>query len=326
MFVAIVSYIFVIIEQKNKPYICLDTIMQSRSQQTIFAKNAKNITKDVIYQISKIEEELSSEIEGSYISRLNDASGQKWIKISPDIMQVAQKILDISQKSMGIFDPTYFSLFKNNNSKVRSMPDENKLKFVDYHDFIIDEQNQRFKLENNNNSASFELVLKGLACQKALEIYKKNNLNCGIVTIGNVIGAFGRKPDNSNWKISIKNPSKNSDNIACLQTHDNIIMASSGDKFEKMQIVNPKTGNIVNKNGFSVSVLCPDGVISCALSTVFFINGIKNSEELIKYYGVDVIVVSGKNIFSTSNLIDKLEINDRSYTKNIIKIGENYEL
>ncbi|MDR2074304.1 MAG: FAD:protein FMN transferase [Oscillospiraceae bacterium] len=334
--IAAIVGIFIAMEQNNKSYVHSSIMFGTQARQTLFGEKSNSTATKVQSAITELEETISYEIDGSDIARLNFNAGEKWIKPKEETIIILRKAVDVAKHSGRVYDPTSSNLHKLwgiDSGKVQE-PERKELddllKTVDYRNILIDE-NDRVKLENSETTVSLSSVAKGAACEKAVEIYKNSRINHGFISIGNVLGFYGHKPDGTPWQITIEDFINHleSNPVASLKLERDFV-ATFGSNNEKVEynnriinkIINAKTGMIPENNISSVTIIHSDGVIACALAQVCAVLGPEKSVEILKYYGAEsVFIDSEKKLIITPNLEHNIVILNPEYKIKLIDVS-----
>lgn len=304
--------------------------MGVRVHQTVDGLDSETAAQASQEKIRYIEDKLSFDIDGSDVDRINSGAGEKWVKCSPETLNSLAKVIDISKKSFGTIDPTVLPLtfLWKFDQKISRLPDKSAissaLPHIDYRNVKVNHDVGRVKLSDQDALISLSQVEKAVACSSAIDVYKNFKIDCAVISVGNIVGVYGVKSDNSAWNISVKDPfiSRTDDAKIAVLKIKNGYVASFGAKDDKIiingehynKIIDTKTGYIV-KNGVAlVSVLHPDAVIASALSYVCSILGHEKSAKILNYYGADAIFVyNDKSIHITPSVKNNLEVTDVSY-------------
>ena len=71
-------------------------------------------------------------------------------------------------------------------------------------------------------------IVKGYAAARIMEIYQKEGLSGGLVSLGGNVQVFGKKPDGSPWRIGLKNPEGGKEYLGVLQAENLAVVTSGG--------------------------------------------------------------------------------------------------
>lgn len=325
----VAGYAFV--EQTDKSFTNTSTAMGVQIHQMLCGGNAEFAAKKVREKIQDLENKISYDIGESDVEKINNGAGEKWIKASPETINALDKFINISKKSRGTIDPTVLPLISiwGFDCGVPKYPEqdliEKTLKDVDYRDIKINRDVGRVKIENKNGAITLKQIEKGIACSAATDIYKELNVDYGVISVGGTVGVYGKKPDNSLWKVSIRDPfiwDKEDSRVAHIKVKDGYV-ATFGLKCDKIningvlknKILNIKTEKPIENNIASVSILHSDAIVASALSQICYILDKKDSLDILNYYGAEaVFVYENKEIYITPKLKENFNILDNSYT------------
>lgn len=318
------------IDRKEKSFESASTAMGTYIQQTVYGENAENAANAAIVDINNFENLISWRIENSEIAKINANSGKDWIDLSDRTMDLLLKSIDISKKSDGAYDLTILPIsklwnFGEENQRVPSTKEvESNLSLVDYSNLRINKDVKRAKLIEGGSGIDLGASGKGAACDIAIEAYKNNGAEYGLITVGGSVGVYGTKSNKTPWKIAIRDPFKEmdqSDGMAVMKIKDGFLSTSGAyeKKFERdgityHHIIDPKTGYPVETDIVAVSVLHSNGVISDLLSTACYVLGKEKSAQLLEYYNAQAIFIDKyKNVFATEGIQNNIIITNEEF-------------
>lgn len=318
------------IDRKEKSFESASTAMGTYVQQTVYGKNAENAANAAMVDINNFEKLISWRIDSSEIAKINANSGKDWIDLSDRTMDLLIKGIDVSKRSDGAYDLTILPIsrlwdFGGENQRVPSITEiESNLPLVDYSNLRVNEDVKRAKLTEENSGVDLGSSGKGAACDVAIEAYKNNGAEYGIIAVGGSVGVYGTKSNKTPWKIAIRDPFKGmeqSDGMAVVKIKDGFISTSGSyeKNFEKdgityHHIIDPKTGYPVETDLVSVSVLHSNGAISDLLSTACYVLGREESTQLLEYYGAQAIFIDKyKNVFATEGIRNDVIITNEEF-------------
>ncbi len=249
-----------------------------------------------IERLEKLSNFFSSESE---VSRINKNAGISGVRVSPDILDILNKAIMVSEKTEGAFDVTIGPVITLYDFHKKIKPEESAVKknlsLVDYRELIIDRNKSAAFLKKRGMLIDLGGIAKGYAADKAVEALKRNGINSGLVSVAGDIKAFGLKPDGKPWKIGIRNPrskSKEDDVMATIELND-MAISTSGD-YERCFILDGKRYHhlLSPRTGYpaegcqSVSVITKECAFTDAFATGIFILG---PEKGLKVLGKDGI-------------------------------------
>jgi len=329
--VALLLFIWIKYGQKAQSYECTNFAMGTYVQQTVYGKNGEAAAKAAAKKIGDLEDLISWRIDGSDISKLNEAAGSDWTKLDAKTIALLQKSLEVAQKSNGAFDPTILPVsslwdFGGENQQLPTKEEINKyIKYVDYHNLRVNSVDSSASLKLHYMAVDLGGIGKGAACDDAVAAYKQAGADCGIVAVGGSVGVFGTKADRSAWHIAVRDPVSTEEKSTSMGSIDltSGFVSTSG-PYEKNftkngvlyhHLLNPSTGYPENNGLISVTVVCDNGALSDALSTACFVLGREKGMALLKAYGANGIFIDNANkVYITENLKNNFKINEKRYT------------
>lgn len=274
--------------------------------------NFDNAAEAGFAEIKRLEAIFSSYKPDSDISKISQSAGGKPVKVSPEVIEVLDKALMISDLSNGAFDPTVGALGKvwGYSGERKYVPSKEELAkilpLVDYHQIIVDKANNTVGLKKNGMVLNLGGVAKGYIVSKAVEALKREGVERGIVHAGGDMTVF-QKDEKTPFTIGIQHPRESK--LLGEAFVFNGAVATSGD-YERYfikdgvryhHILDPKTGYPANKNR-SVTIIAEDPTLADGLSTAVFVMGPDKGMELIeKLKGVEGVIVDAEGKVKVSS-------------------------
>lgn len=173
------------------------------------------------------------------------------------------------------------------------------------------------------NGASIDLgaVGKGFALDRVYEILKEKDISCAVVSFGSSSLLYGRKPDESSFKIAVKDPEDDSKTLLNFEIDNGFVSTSGGyerffeaDGKKYCHIFDKTTGRPTETDLTTVTVICESGIKSDFLSTCIFIDGSENIGKYLDNEDFQVIAADkNKNIYCSEKIEGKIKLKDSSY-------------
>jgi FAD:protein FMN transferase len=271
--------------------------------------------------IEKLEKLLNFHSAESEISLINRNAGLSGVKVSPDVLRLADKAFYVSEKTKGSFDITIGPLSSMYNFRKHIRPDDGrireKLSLINYRDLLTDSAKSTVYLKRRGMLIDPGGIAKGYAADRAVETLKTQGIHAGIVAIAGDIKAFGLKPDGKPWKIGIRNPDAKGDKddiMASIELTDMAISTSgnyeryfisNGKRFH--HLLDPKTGYPA-EGCRSVTVIAEEGVFTDAFATGIFILGPEKGMMVFEKTGFSGFMIdSSGTTHITPNLRGKID-------------------
>lgn len=318
-------------DQKERSFESNSEAMGTHVQQTIYGDMGEEIAYQVVERINQIDRLISFKNSASDIAKLNQSAGTFWVDLSKTTLDILNTSVEVSQMSRSAFDPVILPLTAlwdasiKNNSRPSEEALQNAVENVGNQNLKTNMDVYRAKLEKPGCGVDLSAIQTGIACDVALETYAQQGASGGIITIGNSVGVYGKKPSNKEWRIAIREPYKNLQSGAsaailkidsgCVSTISNYQEIADWKNFSAFPVLNPKNGLPSPNNIVSVTVWHKSGKIADALAYACCVLGRENSEYLLKYYCADAVFISDdKKIFATDKLRSRVVVMDKSYS------------
>jgi len=243
--------------------------------------------------LESINQQMSTYIEDSELSIINQSNSHEWLEISPELFKVISSALEISQLTGGAFDITVGNLVNlwgfGPDDTHSIMPDdesiESAMRASGY--LNIELQTQPYAIKKLNSDIYLDLsgIAKGYAVDRVSEYLDEKYLSSYLVDIGGEIRTKGEKRNEQPWRIGIEKPLAKTREVLRIVTLVNEAMATSGDYrnfFVKNGIhyshtIDPRTGYPIRYNLLSITVLDQSAMVADALATALLVMGPEGS-------------------------------------------------
>jgi thiamine biosynthesis lipoprotein len=288
--------------------------------------NAENAIENAFQEIARLEKLTNFHSTDSEVTQINKSAGISRVKVSPDVLDVLNKALNVSENSGGAFDITIGPLISLYDFRKKIRPAESSIEknipLVNYKELSIDGNKTEVFLRKKGMLIDLGGIAKGYAADKAVEVLKKNGIGSGIVAVAGDIKTFGHKPDGSPWKIGIRHPraKEGEDDIMATIELSDMAISTSGD-YERFfflegiryhHILSPKTGHPARECR-SVTVITKEGASADAFATGIFVLGPEEGMQVLKKMGFEGIIVDREgNLHTTPGIRGKLEFKKSS--------------
>lgn len=290
----------------------MDTVMSI----TAYGENCEAAADAAVDEINRLDRLLSVGNEKSEVSEINK-NGRG--VLSEDCRILTEKALDIYRTAEGAYDMTVYPLMKlwGFIGDEPSLPDDKDIKDVCR---LIGSD----KLSYDGNTLTlgegqgidFGGIAKGYASARIMDIFKKYDIDSGIVSLGGNVQCYGKKPDGSLWKCGITDPAKPGDSqslLGIVQGQDIAVITSGGyERYFKDEngktyhhIMDTKTGYPAESDLSSVTVVSGNGMLADGLSTACFVMGREKAIEYWKKYSSDfdlILYTNDNRLYITEGL------------------------
>lgn len=266
----------------EKDFFAMDTVISL----TVYGKNGETAAAAAAARISQLEQLLSVTRDTSEIASLN-REGQALL--SADTQLLLERSLLLQQETGGAFSPGIYELvqlwgFTTDSFQV---PTEQEVQ-------AVLGRVAAGQLTVADGAASLDgiavdlgAVAKGYAAQAAAAVLKEHGVTAAVLSLGGNVQTVGQKPDGSLWRVGIRNPENQSENLGVLEVRETAVVTSGGYQryFEEngvrySHILNPATGYPAESGLASVTIVTPDGFLADGLSTAIYVMGLENGTAL----------------------------------------------
>ncbi len=328
---AVAAFFFVRSLQNAQGYESATNALGNTVQQTVYGKTRKSAATAAAASVERLENQISWQIDGSDVARLNEAAGTDWITIDSQTTAVLKTCLDAAEKSGGAFDPTIFPLsslwdFGGQNQHI---PEKNQIRdflpYVNYRNLRISITESTASLKLHSTAIDLSTVEKGAACDAAVQEYRKAGVSGAIVAVGESVGVYGQKPDRAVWQVAVRGleaPGEQSATVGQVDLGSGFLSTCRIDQssFAKNgvlyhHVLDPRTGYPAASGLASVTVRSESGTLSDALAYACFVLGTEKGTALLNQYHADGIFIDQtKKICVTGSLKTGFRITNNTYT------------
>ena len=242
-------------------------------------------TMDTVMNLTAYGENASAALDAAEETlRTLDAKLDRHDKVEDaELAQLTDIAQTIGALSGGAFDPTVAPVmdawdFTGNAPRV---PSDEELSALLAHVGL-----EKLSVDGNtialSDGAQLDLggIAKGYAGDAVRTVLAEFGVTSAVIDLGGDVGLLGAKPDGSDWRVAVKDPSDPSKFLGVLTAADTFVVTSgiyergfeeNGVRYH--HIIDPKTGKPAESGLVSVTVVCGDGAWADALSTACFVLG-----------------------------------------------------
>jgi thiamine biosynthesis lipoprotein len=255
---------------------------------------AKEVMEKAFREAVRIEGVLTRFKDESEVCRINNYSFDKPCIITKELADLISNCIEFSRKTGGAFDITIAPLIRLwvNAAKQNIIPSPNEisslLQNTGYENIILDSESSAIAFARPLLKIDFGAVGKGYGLDRMVEILKENRVEKARLDFGGHLYYM----DSQGYKgeaVGIRNPLCPDEAIEAVTIKNQSISTSAN--YERnfnvlgraySHLINPCTGQPVETDILSVSVISDSGLVSDILSTAIFILGLKQGMELIE--------------------------------------------
>ncbi|HOA84975.1 MAG: FAD:protein FMN transferase [Clostridiales bacterium] len=267
---------------------CMDTLVTVKIDNN--TPDAGRIFSDCEAILKSLDGKMSRTDHGSDVSRVNAYVDSA--EVSDDTAAVIRTALEVSKVVGGYFDITVYPYVKMWEScgAEDKLPDPDFVRSlgsaVGYEKITL----QGNIVQKSDKQTQIDLggIGKGYAADKLVEYLISSGVEYGLVSFGSNVAVFGKKPDGSEYKVSIKDPKNTGEVVGYILMSSGVLSVTGdyerfvvigGEKYH--HVINPFDGYPANTGLHSVAVICDTGAVADALSTALFVMG---KEAALEFY------------------------------------------
>ena len=275
--------------------------------RTIDKNNVKSKIDSVLLIVNQ---QMSTYIPDSEISRFNSSTSKDWFTISTGFYDVIVMAQEISRLTNGAFDITVGPImdlwgFGGDLSQNAWQPPlgkdiEETIKSIGFNNIVIGKN--FIKKENVDTKIDLNAIAKGYGVDVVFDLLNGLGYTDILVEIGGEVRCAGLNKDSKSWRIGIDKPildvMPGADLQAVISLNNNALATSgdyrnyfiyNGELFS--HTVDPETGYPTHNNVASASIIAPNCMTADALATALMVLG-KDGIELINTIdGVEAMII-----------------------------------
>jgi len=277
----------------------------------------QNLQKSINASLQNINQQMSTYIKDSEISRFNQTQSTDWFSVSAEFVEVVEAAQKISQLSQGAFDITIGPLinmwgfdkdFKNNNPDQATI--DAALANMGYQKLEVRTNPPALRKQIPQLQINLSAIAKGYAVDLIAKQLAEQGIQNYLVEIGGEIRANGVKFNGDLWRIAIEKPSTKERAIQRGILLNNVAVATSGDYrnyFERdgkrySHTINPATGKPITHQLASITILHPSTMMADGLATAIMVLGEEKGKAFISDNALQGYMISrDKDNFSVWN-------------------------
>ncbi len=289
----VIATVLVVSRQRNTPFI-KNTGFVFGTIYNISYQCDQDLQKEIEAELKKVDNSLSTFNRQSVISQINSNKSGNTDSMFREVFKLAQ---EVSKETEGAFDITVAPMvnawgfgFKNGK-----MPDKSQLdslrNIVGFHKVKL--TGEKLIKQSPNIMLDCSAIAKGYGCDIVAKFLSSKGIKNYMVEIGGEIVTCGVNAQRMPWKIGVTKPTDDSLSVEGeMQTVLNVTnkaMATSGNyrnfyyKNGKKyaHTIDPKTGEPVQHNILSATVLADNCATADAYATSFMVLGLEKAQKVL---------------------------------------------
>jgi thiamine biosynthesis lipoprotein len=283
----------------------MGTVYNVRAVGSAAGSNVAALQRSVDLRLAAINQEMSTYLPDSEISRFNGYTGDDWFAVSAETAFVVAAGLAVSRDTQGAFDVTVGPLVnlwgfgpagRAGETPTDSAIAESQAR-VGHLRLEVRLEPPALRKRRPDVYVDLSAIAKGFAVDEVGKLLERHAVRSYLVEIGGEVRTRGRKPDGGGWRIGIERPVAAVRELDCVVELDDRALATSGDYrnfFERegrrySHEIDPRTGRPVDHALISVSVLADDCLTADAWATALLILGPDAALPAARQRGLEVL-------------------------------------
>ena len=271
---------------------------------------------DAFALLTEIDRRLSMYDPSSDLSLINRNAGTAPVTPSHMTIEAVSEAMKLHEITGGVFNPLIGPVTRlwKINSAGGNVPSQESLdhavKLADIRNIAV--SSDKIFLREKGCIIDLGGMAKGYASTEISQLLKNKGVKSAIIDLGGNVHAVGAKPDGSSWRIGVRNPLQPFGTPALVAEVKDCAVITSGN-YERYKTIdgkkyshffNPLTGESVNSDLLSVTVISENGSMADGLATAFMITGVDKALEILRNMDnpPGVIFITQEGIIATSNL------------------------
>lgn len=270
--------------------------------------------------IRDYENMMSHTIETSEVYRLNRNNGEA-MQVSEEMYSLVETAVEYAKLTAGVFDPTIASVTAlwEFNSSTGVVPSREEVDFalesVSYENIhLLDDSYIRL---DNNATIEFGAIGKGIVTDLLYELYRKNSITSGIISLAGNVYLVGEKSRNTPWTVGITDPENPTQQGISVQLSDvSVVTAGAYERCFWLDgefyhhIIDSRTGYPTRQDITSVTVISQNSTLADVYSTVLFAMGFEPAINFLaeNTYIKAIIINSDNQVFISEDIQNSTQL------------------
>lgn len=268
-----------------------------------------DVAIEVDAELRKVNDQMSTYLKSSEISRFNDSDSTDWFDVSEETAEVVGAALEISEATAGAFDVTIGPLVNvwsfGPDPKTNEIPSDAVItslrESVGYKKLAVRNDPPALKKSVPSLKVDLSSIAKGHGVDRVVERLADLGAKNVFVEIGGEVRVSGSK-DGQPWKVGIQNPQAADGGAMSLAAAHPILdqaMATSGDYRIYFEVdgkryshtIDPRTGRPIDHDLASVSVIADTCMKADGWATAINVLGADEGIKVAAEQDLDVLVI-----------------------------------
>lgn len=265
------------------------------------------------HEIKRLEQLLSTWIQTSELSQVNEAAGREPVVVSAETSELVLRSLDIAGLTGGGFNiaigPAVEAWSVTERQRIPSGDELRALKpLVDWSAIQVNRQAHTIFLPKPGMRIDVGGIGKGYTADRAAEAMKKAGAQGGVVALSGDIKTFGDLPGMKGFPVGIRHPRQEGALIATIDLKNEAI-STAGDYERYFEQDGIRYHHILDSQSLeparacqSVTVIAAEGTVADGLDTGIFVLGPEEGMALVEQLpDVEAVIIDGQGRMTVSS-------------------------
>lgn len=246
------------------------------ANSNLAAPDRLTLSMEIKAQLDAINEEMSTYLPDSEISRFNTTNSTGWMAISPAFSTVLSNALRLVDSTGGAFDPTVDSAVNRSGYGANSSATNAVIGAQ-----FIELEALRLRKTRADVRLDLSAIAKGYAVDRLSDMLLQQGISNHLVEVGGEVRTRGVSTNAAPWPVFIAVPRPGSAEMYARIDRPDVAVATSGIAYQSRKeeeriihhLIDPATGQPTENDLMSVSVMAPTCVEADGLATALFVMG-----------------------------------------------------
>jgi FAD:protein FMN transferase len=271
----------------------------------------KDIAKRVDEELKLVNDQMSTYIETSELSRFNASTSTEWFPVSADTAQVVALAKQIHEWTEGAFDVTVGPLVDmwgfGPQRRPQTLPSDAEiaeaLTVVGSEKLDVQLDPPALKKSVAGLRVDLSAIAKGHGVDRVAAVLDDSGVENYFVEIGGEVRTRGVRQDGRPWQVGIEKPLEDSRELHTVVGVSGASLATSGDyrNFYRIEgkryshFIDPRTGKPAMSDMASASVLADSCALADGIATGLMAAGFERGLELAQANAWGVMLIAHRN-------------------------------
>lgn len=284
-------------------------IFGTNVSQTAYGEGAPEAIQTVYERLYQTAAHWDTQDIESVPGRIAASAGLEPTLLEEEDYTLLRRAFDLAEQTEGLFDPTVGALAQIwREGEPAADRISWALTYTGWEQVQLSDAEKSVSIAHPGVLINLDAAVKGMAVEKALEIYQKADMDGALLSMDGAAVMTGQKGDGSGFTLGLLNPLvQDGGHYAILSVTDQVICtsdASSG-------LLDPFTGELVQSDLAAVTVVSEDGFLSDVMSSILYMQGmdavrahLNESDYSVIAVGENGDIVLSENLRKDFTLVD----------------------